>query len=293
VATTNFHGIGKTLVGESKSGQRTDYLSDGLGSVTGLGSAAALRNSYRYSPYGFGASGSGSPDDPPFLWLGSLGYRRQRTPVADRYVRARHYSSHTARWTSVDPLWPEQMPYAYASGSPATEVDPSGMVCEANTYFYEKRCHATRNMLDCCAARTSRILCDLIESARTTSDMGEGALSLGIKLTTSRDVDPQTFDCNGLKRLADATECQNDCMAKLWKARTTPLWRTAKAICAIRGEASFDCCAASVRAEQDGYTRCAPKCFSSLSGIRYSRRIHFAMNVLECCSRRSSYPIKP
>lgn len=43
------------------------------------------------------------------------------------YVRARHLRSILARWLTVDPRWPRQRPYAYASNCPLSRIDPSGL----------------------------------------------------------------------------------------------------------------------------------------------------------------------
>ncbi len=44
------------------------------------------------------------------------------------YVRARHLRVDLARWLTVDPLWPRQPGYVYASDSPASNADPSGLL---------------------------------------------------------------------------------------------------------------------------------------------------------------------
>jgi len=46
--------------------------------------------------------------------------------VSRMYVRARHYRADTARWLTVDPLWPRHLVYSYCDNSPQLQVDPLG-----------------------------------------------------------------------------------------------------------------------------------------------------------------------
>src|ERR1019366_9863266 len=63
-------------------------------------------------------------------WVGSYGYRRTSMNNAERYVRARHYSQASGRWTSRDPWWPFESPLTYARSRPTRLVDQSGALCE-------------------------------------------------------------------------------------------------------------------------------------------------------------------
>jgi hypothetical protein len=53
------------------------------------------------------------------------------------YVRARHYSYVTGGWSTVDPLWLDERPFAYVNGRATRLKDPSGLVavreCSAAT----------------------------------------------------------------------------------------------------------------------------------------------------------------
>lgn len=109
------------------TGYRT-YGKDALGSVIATyDNTGSLQNTYRYSPYGSTINSSTPAASPYFTWVGTRGYRVTNRPYADFYVRARHYSNALARWTTVDPLWPEQPAYVYAEGSPGSRSDPSGL----------------------------------------------------------------------------------------------------------------------------------------------------------------------
>ena len=126
--TINYHCVGGLLLGETPpSGARLDYLADALGSVVATADqSAAVRNEYRYAPYGRATARLGPDPDPAFLWTGESGSRGSEAAHAGQYNRARHYARETGRWTSVDPLWPAQPAYAYVGGNPATWTDPDG-----------------------------------------------------------------------------------------------------------------------------------------------------------------------
>src|SRR5262249_50894354 len=65
---------------------------------------------------------------PEFLWIGSYQYRScQPNNNAEYYVKARHYNSSQGRWNSVDPVWPKETAYVYASGVPTRLIDPTGL----------------------------------------------------------------------------------------------------------------------------------------------------------------------
>ncbi len=42
-------------------------------------------------------------------------------------MRAREFVPKSARWLTVDPLWPEEPAYTYASNNPISKSDPSGL----------------------------------------------------------------------------------------------------------------------------------------------------------------------
>jgi len=77
-----------------------------------------------YWPYGEIQTETGT-NPSPWSFVGLLGYLRD---TASRlYVRARHYRPGLARWQTVDPLWPDESAYGYASGQTTTLTDPSGL----------------------------------------------------------------------------------------------------------------------------------------------------------------------
>jgi len=133
MAVTNYYAVNAELVGEKTVGSsRIDYLTDALGSVTAtLNQSAQVVNTYRYKPYGAQLAKTGTAADPAFTWVGAQGYRQTGRKYSDVYVRARHYSSSTARWTTKVRLEDQlegEHPYGYAFNNPITYTDPSGDV---------------------------------------------------------------------------------------------------------------------------------------------------------------------
>jgi RHS repeat-associated protein len=126
---TNYHTVGGRIRAERTSGFPShDYLDDALGSVTHTVSPTdgTTMQRLRYLPYGNRHVQAPTPL-PRFNWVGAWGYRATGRQHADTYVRARHYSQQAeARWTSVDPLWPDEMAYQYAYSNPANYVDSFG-----------------------------------------------------------------------------------------------------------------------------------------------------------------------
>ncbi|MBI1332730.1 MAG: hypothetical protein GC165_07600 [Armatimonadetes bacterium] len=128
MATTKYHTVMGQMIGETSSaGAKTEYLVDALGSVA-MRMTAAENLTLSFKPYGTPFS-AGAKSQPKFGWLGSFGYRYEFTRICDNiYVRARHYGTNQAMWTTRDPLWPVQSSHGYADGSPTSNADPSGLI---------------------------------------------------------------------------------------------------------------------------------------------------------------------
>jgi RHS repeat-associated protein len=127
---TNYYTVNGEIIGEQTTGQdRIDYLTDPLGNVTAtIDQNAKVLNRYTYKPFGEVLSKEGTAPDPKFLWVGAHGYRQTGNKHSDVYVRARHYDTRTGRWTSRDPLWPQQPAYSYGKANPIVNLDPSGKI---------------------------------------------------------------------------------------------------------------------------------------------------------------------
>ena len=113
-------------MGEMTSGAMRNYGTDALGSVVETVLNGVEENTYQYKPYGAMLAKTGVAADPSFLWNGGSGYRASIPAYSDYYVRHRVYSTTAGRWTSFDPYWPDELPYAYINGNPALVSDPSG-----------------------------------------------------------------------------------------------------------------------------------------------------------------------
>jgi RHS repeat-associated protein len=128
---TNYYSAFGEIIGERKTGQsRLDYVTDALGSVIAtVDQTLTVKSTARYKPYGADLATTGS--QVAFGWVGAPGYRRTGRIHQDIYVRARHASTAEGRWTTVDPLWAEELAYVYVGGNTTTLDDPSGLgVCQ-------------------------------------------------------------------------------------------------------------------------------------------------------------------
>lgn len=129
MSVINYYTVNGTIIGErTGTGGFRAYGRDALGSVTStFDSAGSLENTYRYKPYGGQIAKTGTAIDPVFKWVGSLGYRSVGASWSEIYVRRRVVSTSTARWTTVDPLWPREMLYSYCTSAPVTCRDSAGL----------------------------------------------------------------------------------------------------------------------------------------------------------------------
>lgn len=93
---TKYFTVNGRMIGESTSGVRRDYITDGLGSVVGtIKESGEVENTYRYKPYGGLLAKTGSAADPKFLWRGSRKWRDTGRSYAESYFPKFTYSSLT------------------------------------------------------------------------------------------------------------------------------------------------------------------------------------------------------
>jgi len=151
---TNYLTVNGEIIGETTGGVRTDYLTDALGSVTAtVDQSASVVNTYRYKPSGELLAKTGTGSDPVFGWVGSQGYAQTGRKYAEAYVRARHYSSTSGRWTSKDPIGQgggDLNYYRYVENMPTGKTDPSGMFPSppGKETPNQKTCQEVRKCLD-------------------------------------------------------------------------------------------------------------------------------------------------
>ncbi|MBX3114162.1 MAG: hypothetical protein KF836_06310 [Fimbriimonadaceae bacterium] len=134
---------------EHRSGetQSRDYMHDALGSVVVVYQNNSFVADGSYSCLGRLESGSWNiaAQGYKFAWNGGHGYRQTGVEWSSTYVRARHYSFMDGGWTTIDPLWPFQMPYGYVKGRSMSRVDPSGMLgCRVTKSQKETNCGSHR-----------------------------------------------------------------------------------------------------------------------------------------------------
>ena len=126
-ASISYH----TINGKIRSATYEPYTRSEALLTDALGSVVRTKDDYGGADFRYYAYGGLIKATPGYLtpyigWVGSLGYRETNLNHAEQYIRARHYSSTEARWTTVDPLWPRQPAYGYAAGRPASFEDFDG-----------------------------------------------------------------------------------------------------------------------------------------------------------------------
>ena len=117
--------INGEIVSENRGGVIRYYVPDTNGNTIALlDESGNVTDTYEYWPFGEIRSHVG-PSTTPFTFGGVLGcYSDSWGGI---YMRAREFVPKLARWLTVDPLWPWQLPYVYAGNSPVTQNDPTGM----------------------------------------------------------------------------------------------------------------------------------------------------------------------
>lgn len=128
---TSYFCVNGEYIGESSNGVRTDYITDGLGSVVGtVHQNAQVVNTYRYKPFGGLLAKTGVGPDPKLRWVGAHGYRQTNNKYADVHIMRRHDDTTTGRWTTRDPIARETdavNAYTYALQRPTVLIDPTGL----------------------------------------------------------------------------------------------------------------------------------------------------------------------
>ena len=127
MGVTNYYTVDGQMIGYKDANGRKDFLTDNLGSVTAEIDQSGTNRTFdgRYRPYGNSLWSTGTRG--AFGWVGTWGYRGTGLSTSTHYMRARHYSQVSGRWSSVDPSWPSEPGLVYVNVNPSTHVDPSGL----------------------------------------------------------------------------------------------------------------------------------------------------------------------
>jgi len=171
------------VVAENRGGTVSTYVRDTLGSTIGLmNSSGTLTDRWEYWPYGEVVSRTGT-NATPFTFLGVIGYF-QDVLAKLFYVRARHLRVDLARWLTVDPLWPRQPAYVYATAQPMVKTDPSGLICYSPLPWINPFCQ-------CCNQKNPLFPATGPNAAACCSTAGQNAASA---LSTAQGACSQSFN---------------------------------------------------------------------------------------------------
>ena len=117
------------IIAEKRSGVRSLYVPDPLGSTRGLiNNAQTQTDTFSYWPYGEQQSRTGTTTT-PFQFVGTLGYHLDSGQGAKTYVRARYLNAAKGRWITRDPfgLEGDYNLYRYVENRPTNWTDPYGL----------------------------------------------------------------------------------------------------------------------------------------------------------------------
>ena len=126
---TTYYVYGLDLIASVQGSTATYFLTDGLGSTTGLANGGGtVTDTYRYDAFGAIRTSTGSSTQ-PFRFTGE----QLDSQTGMYYLRARYYDPALGRFITQDP-WPGSAfspltlsPYAYVLNSPMNWIDPWGL----------------------------------------------------------------------------------------------------------------------------------------------------------------------
>ena len=302
------------ILAEKRNGtERLDFERTALGSVCTKYDQTnqARAGVQRYKPYG--SQEFHDSTLPTWQRVGSWGYRPTGLSWSDYYVRARHYGTQQAQWTTVDPLWPEEMGYVYCEDNPLVRVDPQGTIsfpaleimpnwsgknygckqtpcCGYNTDFWDKECKKTGNKFTCCAAKVSKFICLSVYTFYDECLRAPWTTVICNPIRHIRSIwigDPLSLllpdNCDN----ARGFDCQNSCMRNAYQKRNqsgySHHYNDSIIACKKFGQKSRQCCEASFSEEQKVYDFCAHKCFPDFLVLPWKVRVKFGIDVLSCC----------
>jgi len=127
--TVKYLTVDGEILSETRSGTRSDYIPDPLGSTSSLlSSTHTINDTYSWWPYGELRNHSGASVT-PLGYGGTKGYYTAPGTTFG-FARRRVLRPQTSNWQTVDPIWPSERAFAYCRSNPTTMVDPSGLACD-------------------------------------------------------------------------------------------------------------------------------------------------------------------
>ena len=129
VTYTNEPGPFGPLISENRGGTTSYHHYDALGSTIALtNDAGTVTDTFFFDAWGSKKPWRTGTTPTPYTWCGRWGYQDDTATTGQYYVRARSYGPTIARWTSVDPAFSTSNLFTYASLSPTSHTDPSGLI---------------------------------------------------------------------------------------------------------------------------------------------------------------------
>ncbi len=122
---TTISTVDAQILDSETGGSESLLVPDPLGSVVKVLDASGNQvYDAAYWPYGEIRSSVGV-NDTSWGYVGTWGYHFDTSRRL--YVRARVLDPVAGRWYTMDPRWPDERPFGYASQSPCVWIDPSGL----------------------------------------------------------------------------------------------------------------------------------------------------------------------
>jgi len=123
--TVKYLTVDGEILSETRSGSRSDYIPDPLGSTAALfNSGQTITDTFFWWPFGELRSHVG-PNTTPFGYIGTLGYYANSIGVS-LYVTTRILRPQTTAWQTNDSFWPVERPFSYCDANPTSRTDQSG-----------------------------------------------------------------------------------------------------------------------------------------------------------------------
>jgi RHS repeat-associated protein len=165
---TTFSTVDAQILDSETGGSESLLIPDPLGSVVKVLDASGNQvYDAAYWPYGEERNSVGVKDT-SWGYAGTWGYHFDTSRRL--YDRARVLDPVTARWYSVDPLWPNQMAFGYAGLDPVQFFDYLGLspcgppdcatlTCTSPRKLIQLRCPNGEEDCTCCAGGSDNFMC--------------------------------------------------------------------------------------------------------------------------------------